>query len=82
MAARPSDLNYLSVGAMGLASIGARPFMGYLSDRIVVLSARPGRIVESFDVPFDYPRLPELRFDPEFAKLSGEVSLALRGSHS
>jgi NitT/TauT family transport system ATP-binding protein len=46
------------------------------------MSARPGRIVEEFEVPFGYPRSPDLRFDPEFAKLSGEVSHALRGSHS
>jgi NitT/TauT family transport system ATP-binding protein len=46
------------------------------------MSARPGRIVAEYEVPFSYPRAPELRFDPEFAKLSGEVSLALRGSHS
>ena len=37
------------------------------------MSARPGRIVASFDVPFEYPRSPELRFDPEFSALSGEV---------
>ena len=43
--------------------------------------ARPGRIVASYEIPFDYPRTPELRFDPEFAKLSGEVSLSLRGAH-
>jgi len=45
------------------------------------MSARPGRIVAEFDVPFDYPRHPELRFDPEFAALCGEVSKELRGSH-
>ncbi len=53
----------------------------YLSTRVVVMSARPGRIVATFDVPFDYPRSPELRFDPEFSALSGEVSHALRGVH-
>jgi NitT/TauT family transport system ATP-binding protein len=60
-------------------SIGEAVFM---STRVLVMSARPGRIVEEFDVPFDYPRSPDLRFDPGFAKLSGEVSRALRGSHS
>jgi NitT/TauT family transport system ATP-binding protein len=60
-------------------SIGEAVFM---STRVLVMSARPGRIVEEFEVPFGYPRSPDLRFDPEFAKLSGEVSHALRGSHS
>ena len=54
----------------------------FMSTRVLVMSARPGRIVAEFDVPFSYPRSPELRFDPEFARLSGDISLALRGSHS
>ena len=37
--------------------------------------------VADFDIPFDYPRPPELRFDPAFAELSGEISKALRGAH-
>lgn len=60
-------------------SIGEAVFM---STRVIVMSARPGRIVAEFEVPFDYPRSPELRFDPEFARLSGQVSHELRGSHS
>ena len=60
-------------------SIGEAVFM---STRVLVMSARPGRIIAEFEVPFGYPRSPELRFDPAFAKLSGEVSYALRGSHS
>lgn len=54
----------------------------FMSTRVLVMSARPGRLVAEFDVPFPYPRQPELRFDPEFARLSGEVSQALRGSHA
>jgi NitT/TauT family transport system ATP-binding protein len=54
----------------------------FLSTRVLVMSARPGRIVAEFLVPFDYPRLPELRFDPEFARLSGEISHELRGAHA
>ena len=54
----------------------------FMSTKVLVMSARPGRIVAEYDVPFAYPREPELRFDPEFARLSGEVSHALRGSHS
>lgn len=54
----------------------------FLSTRVLVMSGRPGRIVGDFDVPFSYPRLPELRFEAEFAELTGEVSHALRGGHS
>ncbi len=54
----------------------------YLSTRVLVMSGRPGRIVESFDVPFGPERTPELRFTPEFAELSGHVSRALRDGHS
>ena len=54
----------------------------YLSTRVVVMSGRPGRLVASFDVPFGYPRDPDVRFTPEFAALAGEVSHALREGHS
>ena len=50
----------------------------YLSSRVLVMSPRPGRIVAEVDVPFPYPRSPELRFDPEFGRLSSEISRALR----
>jgi NitT/TauT family transport system ATP-binding protein len=52
----------------------------FLSTRVLVMSARPGRIVGDFPVPFPYPRRPELRFDPAFAELSGRVSESLRGA--
>ena len=54
----------------------------YLSTKVIVMSGRPGKIVGQFDVPFDMPRDPEIRFTPEFAALVGEVSLALREAHS
>ncbi len=50
----------------------------YLSTRVLVMSARPGTIVQSFEVPFPYPRAHELRFHPDFAELCGEISAALR----
>ena len=54
----------------------------FLSTRILVMSGRPGSIVGEFHVPFEYPRDPELRFDPHFAELCGEISHKLRGAHS
>jgi NitT/TauT family transport system ATP-binding protein len=50
----------------------------YLSNRVVVMSPRPGHIVEIIDVPFAFPRVPELRASPEFARLTGSVSASLR----
>ena len=54
----------------------------FLSTRVLVMSARPGRVVADFTVPFDYPRAPELRFEPAFAELAGKISHELRGAHS
>lgn len=53
----------------------------YMSTKVLVMSARPGRIVASFDVNFPYPRSHDLRYEPEFAELCGEISHALRGAH-
>jgi NitT/TauT family transport system ATP-binding protein len=53
----------------------------YLSNRVLVMSGRPGRIVADIAVPWAYPRDPTLRYDPEFATLTGRVSQAL-GEHS
>lgn len=53
----------------------------YMSTRVLVMSARPGRILSSYDVPFEYPRSHDLRYEPAFAELCGEISHALRGAH-
>jgi len=53
----------------------------YMSTKVLVMSARPGRLIASFDVPFRYPRTHDLRYEPEFAELCGEISVALRGAH-
>jgi NitT/TauT family transport system ATP-binding protein len=53
----------------------------YLSTRVLVMSNRPGRIVADIAVPFEYPRSQDLRFDPAFAELAGQVSHELRGAH-
>ncbi len=52
----------------------------YMSTKVLVMSARPGQIVGSFDIPFSYPRAHSLRYAPKFAEICGEVSLALRGA--
>jgi NitT/TauT family transport system ATP-binding protein len=52
----------------------------FLSERVLVMSPRPGRIVAEVPIPFDFPRDPALRARGEFAKLTGEVSRHLRGA--
>ncbi len=54
----------------------------YLSTRVLVMSGRPGRIVGDFAVPFAQPRRPDLRYDTDFARLTGEISAALRAAHA
>ena len=50
----------------------------FLSERILVMSPRPGRIVADVAVPFAMPRAAALRNDAAFARLTGEVSSCLR----
>lgn len=52
----------------------------YMSTRVLVMSPRPGRVTHTFEVPFAANRSHELRYEPEFAHLCGEVSRALRSS--
>ncbi|MDO9173754.1 MAG: ABC transporter ATP-binding protein, partial [Actinomycetota bacterium] len=54
----------------------------FLSTRVLVMSARPGRIVAEYPISFPYPRVPDLRFEPEFARLCGAISHELRGAHA
>ena len=45
----------------------------YLSNRVVVVTARPARIKTIIEVPFPYPRREELHRTPEFAELQYQV---------
>jgi NitT/TauT family transport system ATP-binding protein len=51
----------------------------FLSTRILVMSARPGRIVAEVPVPLPHPRVPEIRTDPEYTRIVREV-VTLLGS--
>jgi NitT/TauT family transport system ATP-binding protein len=52
----------------------------YLSDRVVVMSPRPGRITEIVDVPFGSSRAESLREAPEFFAKVTAVREALHGT--
>jgi NitT/TauT family transport system ATP-binding protein len=45
----------------------------FLGSQVVVFSKRPGRKIAEIDVPFPYPRDPDLMATPEFAELAGVV---------
>jgi len=45
---------------------------------VLVMSARPGRIIADIKVPFARPRDPSVRSTAEFARLEGELRDLLR----
>lgn len=54
----------------------------FLSTRVIVMSARPGRIIGDYQVPYAFPRQHELRYEPEFAEMCGRISNDLKDAHS
>ncbi len=50
----------------------------FLSQRVAVMSAAPGRLVAEVDVPFPYPRSADLRETVEFAHVVRSVTDALQ----
>ncbi|AJA67081.1 sulfonate ABC transporter ATP-binding protein [Bradyrhizobium japonicum] len=50
----------------------------FLADRIVVMSARPGRVIEDVVLPFARPRSHDLVTEPEFVRLKRHVMQLLR----
>ena len=53
----------------------------YMSTKVVVMSGRPGHVVDTIPVPFAMPRDPDVRYTPEFGELVGQVSHALKEAH-
>jgi NitT/TauT family transport system ATP-binding protein len=52
----------------------------FLSSRILVMAARPGRITADIPLALPYPRLPELRHTPLYAEHCAGVSAALHAA--
>jgi NitT/TauT family transport system ATP-binding protein len=50
----------------------------YLSSRVVVMSARPGRLIKDIPIPLPHPRGPEVRDTEAFFRLVSEVRAGLR----
>ncbi len=53
----------------------------YLADEIVVMSARPGKIVERVKIPLPRPRTMEMMSTEIFAKLRGHIWQLIREAH-
>jgi NitT/TauT family transport system ATP-binding protein len=45
----------------------------YLADRVIVMSARPGRVKGAFEIPFDRPRPLSMKRDPRFTDLEDAI---------
>jgi len=54
----------------------------FLSNRIVVLAANPGRVAAEIVSPFPYPRTAELRETPEYLQLVARVTARLRANQT
>jgi NitT/TauT family transport system ATP-binding protein len=54
----------------------------FLSTKIVVMSPRPGRIIDVIDCSFPRNRTLEIRERPEFLKIAQRVRAGLRAGHS
>jgi ABC-type nitrate/sulfonate/bicarbonate transport system ATPase subunit len=75
--------------SMLLADLGATVILvthdleeaAYLSDRVYVMSDRPGRIAAAIDVPFSRPRPFTTTGSPEFAAIKRRLWQALREAH-
>ncbi|MCK5751833.1 MAG: ABC transporter ATP-binding protein, partial [Mycobacterium sp.] len=52
----------------------------FLANRVIVMSARPGRIVADLQIDFPYPRDPDLRYDAHFVEYVAEITETLRGA--
>jgi len=54
----------------------------FLSTRVLVMSARPGRIIAEHAIDFPYPRHPDIRYQSDFAEICGKISADLKAAHS
>ena len=54
----------------------------YLSTKIVVMSPRPGRVIDVIDSPLPHERPLDIRETPEFLAIAHRVREGLRAGHS
>jgi len=49
----------------------------FLADRVIVMSGRPGEIIETVAVPFPRPRRPDIMRSEHFHQLTDRLTLLL-----
>jgi NitT/TauT family transport system ATP-binding protein len=54
----------------------------FLSDRVIVMTARPGRIQKIVDIDLPRPRTPETRYNPRASDLVRELHDVLHEAES
>lgn len=69
---------YVTQGFTGLFVTHSISEAVYMSTRVVVLSARPGRVVADITVPLPRERDHDIRYTPVFGEACANVSAALR----
>jgi NitT/TauT family transport system ATP-binding protein len=50
---------------------------GYLANRICVMAARPGRIIDDTVVPFQRPRTIEMSYEPAFVAMTQRLRMLI-----
>ena len=58
------------------------PEAAFLSDRVAVMSPRPGTISRIVDVSIPHPRSPEVEDTADFFQITTELRQALREAHA
>jgi NitT/TauT family transport system ATP-binding protein len=53
----------------------------FISNRVAIMSSRPGRFLSIVEVPFDGNRDSQLRYEPDFARLCGQISSLIRSTN-
>jgi len=51
----------------------------FMANRVLVMSARPGRFKSEVQVPFAHPRSYRIKTAPEFARLEEQLTEDIRG---
>jgi len=54
----------------------------FLSQRVLVMSGRPGRVVAEVAIDAPYPRLPSFRTSPDYLQACAALTQALEASHA